>query len=409
MCAASNSVLEEILEYNRDRKKDLLKIKFARMSENAFAFFRGTDHLFATRWPAFRPHDAGPSLLICGDLHLENFGAYQTDDGDFRYDINDFDEALVAACGLDIVRCTTSTLLAAESWGIPPVAASCIALDFLTSYRQAVRDAVATGTCGEITPDKGDGPIWELLEKTALGSQEKLLDRHTERTKHGERRIIRGDGKHPDISPKKAALIRQAVEEYGATQPNPAAYRVLDVTGRVMGIGSLGLRHYTVLIAGGGTPDSNRFADIKQAAPSALRSCASGPQPDTGGNEALRVVAAQRQLQSKPALGLTAIDIDGLHYRMRQLVPDENRSKLDRLQKKPDKLRSAVKVIGQLAAWSQIRGTRAQHAESQQALATWAEGPALDTLLTSAVKCADITCADYKSFVEAYNERLLEQ
>ena len=49
------------------------------------------------------PLDLGPAILQCGDLHLENFGAYQTDDGEFRFDINDFDEALVAPCSLDLV------------------------------------------------------------------------------------------------------------------------------------------------------------------------------------------------------------------------------------------------------------------------------------------------------------------
>src|SRR5690242_1852264 len=133
--ASSGSAVAEILAFNRDRKSKLLRLKFRRMKKDAFAFFRGSDHLFASRWPGLRPQDVGPASLICGDRHLENFGAYRTDDGDLLYDINDFDEALVAPCSLDLVRCTTSILLAAQLWKFTPVQAMQTVLTFLDRYR----------------------------------------------------------------------------------------------------------------------------------------------------------------------------------------------------------------------------------------------------------------------------------
>ena len=180
--------VDEILRFNKSRKQTLLKVKFARMVENVFAFFRGTDHLFASRWPQLRPSDLGPSILIFGDLHLENLGAYETDDGDFRYDINDFDEALVAPCSVDLVRLTASILLAGEVWEIPAAHSSGIALDCLNSYRTAIVDAARTRRLGEITLRKGEGPIWDLLGETALGEQASLLDQHTRRNQDGQRR-----------------------------------------------------------------------------------------------------------------------------------------------------------------------------------------------------------------------------
>ena len=88
-------IVDEILRFNEGRIEERLTLKYELMSQNVFAFFRGTDHLYARRWPRVRPADLGPSILQCGDLHLENFRAYETDDGDFRYDVNDFDEAIV--------------------------------------------------------------------------------------------------------------------------------------------------------------------------------------------------------------------------------------------------------------------------------------------------------------------------
>jgi hypothetical protein len=120
---ALRSVAEEIAENNRDRKPKLVELKLRRMAQDPFAFFRGTDHLFANQWPRLAPPDVGPSVLICGDLHLENFGAYRAGDGTFLYDINDFDEALVAPCSLDLVRCATSILLGAQIWKHTPMQA----------------------------------------------------------------------------------------------------------------------------------------------------------------------------------------------------------------------------------------------------------------------------------------------
>ena len=116
----------------------MVRLKYRRMAADLFAFFRGTDHLFAAAWPALVPVDPGPDILICGDLHLENFGAYRADDGDFVFDINDFDEALVGPCSLDLVRCSTSILLAAQVWGLSPIRAMRTVLGYLDRYRATI-------------------------------------------------------------------------------------------------------------------------------------------------------------------------------------------------------------------------------------------------------------------------------
>jgi uncharacterized protein (DUF2252 family) len=112
-----NAILDEVLAFNRDRKPKRVRLKLQRMDEGPFPFFRGMDHLFAHAWPELKPPDVGPTTLLCGDLHLENFGAYRSDDGDYLFDINDFDEALVAPVGLDLVRCTASTCWRPSSGG----------------------------------------------------------------------------------------------------------------------------------------------------------------------------------------------------------------------------------------------------------------------------------------------------
>ncbi|MGE5194505.1 MAG: DUF2252 family protein [Deltaproteobacteria bacterium] len=395
----NESVFAQIVAFNADREPDLVKRKLTRLNESVFSFFRGTDHLFGKAWPALQPEDPGPPILCCGDLHAENFGAFQTEGGDFRFDINDFDEALVAPCSFDLVRCTASILLAAEEWWLSPLDATGIALAFLDHYRSAVVEAVKSGRLREISPRSGDGPVWDLLNKTALAPRAKLLNFETKPGKCCMRRIIRSRRKHPPISDRVAEQVRRAVEAFGAGSKNPDAYQVLDVTGRIAGIGSLGLRRYTVLIEGGGSPDKNRMLDVKEARRSSVRPFVDCPQTEKFATEAHRIVAAQRRLQSKPMIGLAPLEIGRRAFRMRELVSDESRSSIDRLQKKPKKLRLAMEVVGQVTGWSQLRGTGA---EGREALARWVQGPAIDAVLAAAVRFADQTRRDYHDYHKAY-------
>src|SRR5258705_462154 len=63
-------------ESNRDRVETLLPIRFTRMIESPFAFFRGTAVL-----QAHDPQDtptAGITVQCCGDCHLMNFAGFAT-------------------------------------------------------------------------------------------------------------------------------------------------------------------------------------------------------------------------------------------------------------------------------------------------------------------------------------------
>src|SRR5262245_64589537 len=76
-----------IEESDRDRVESLLPIRFTRMAESPFAFFRGTAVLQA--------HDlqgtpsAGLLVQLCGDCHLMNFGGFATPERALVFDIND--------------------------------------------------------------------------------------------------------------------------------------------------------------------------------------------------------------------------------------------------------------------------------------------------------------------------------
>ena len=62
-----------------------------------------------------RPAPEGDGWIL-GDMHLENVGAYQTDAKEVVFGLNDFDEATVAPLRHDVLRFSTSVLLAARAF-----------------------------------------------------------------------------------------------------------------------------------------------------------------------------------------------------------------------------------------------------------------------------------------------------
>ena len=68
--------LQRITTYNSGRDPERLRRKYAAMRADAFAFLRGTCHLFYEDWPHTSPLNEAPRTWICGDLHLGRFSEY---------------------------------------------------------------------------------------------------------------------------------------------------------------------------------------------------------------------------------------------------------------------------------------------------------------------------------------------
>src|SRR5436305_1962370 len=112
------NVVERIETFNQGRDTQRLQIKYCNMRRDAFTFFRGSCHLFYEDWPTETPLNEAPYVWVCGDLHLENFGSYKSDNRLVYFDINDFDEGLLAPCTWDLTRFLTSLILGGSSFGL---------------------------------------------------------------------------------------------------------------------------------------------------------------------------------------------------------------------------------------------------------------------------------------------------
>ena len=99
---------QQLKTFNAGREPQRLQLKYAAMRASPFAFLRGSCHLFYARMARGGVHKGAPVGWLCGDLHLENFGSYQGDNGLVYFDINDFDESALAPLTWDLVRLLAS-------------------------------------------------------------------------------------------------------------------------------------------------------------------------------------------------------------------------------------------------------------------------------------------------------------
>ena len=123
-----------ILHHNLGRDPERLKLKLAAMRADPFAFFRGTSPLFYATLPLVRELTSSPMVLVCGDLHLENFGSYKGDNRLVYFDLVDFDESCVAPVAFELVRFLTSILVGAKPLNISTKTASKMADHFVACY-----------------------------------------------------------------------------------------------------------------------------------------------------------------------------------------------------------------------------------------------------------------------------------
>ena len=360
------NVVERIQRFNQGRDAQLLQLKYQAMRSDIFAFFRGTCHLFYEDWPADSPLNQAPLVWICGDLHLENFGSYKGNNRLVYFDINDFDEAVLAPCTWDLARFLTSVVIAARTLGVNQPEAVCLCNSFLDAYTAAL----AKGQIRWVETETAEGMVKDLLESLKERRRKDFLNKRTVEKK-GKRRLLIDNKRTRPISDAQRTAIQAAMSEWTATQREPDFFKVLDVAGRIAGTGSLGMARYVVLIEGKGSPNQNYLLDLKQERPSSLTPYLKYPQPQWQ-SEAARIVTIQQWVQGTPPALLGVIRLDGESYRLRELQPLEDKVSLHLWNGKLRRLEKVMMVMGKIVAWDQLRSGGRQGSAIADELMQWA-------------------------------------
>jgi uncharacterized protein (DUF2252 family) len=343
------NLVDRIKFFNQGREPERLEYKYARMRGSLFGFYRGTSHLFYQDWPQATSLDRTPVTWVTGDLHLENFGSYRSDNELVHFDIGDFDEGALAPAAWDLARFATSVLVGARGLGLGGRDATAFTQHFIRSYAAALRDGKARWIERQATK----GIVRDLINDLRDRSQRELLDSVTEL--NGKARRLTIDRKHTLPVPEVTrGRITAFMKKWAARQPDPAFFKLLDVARRITGVSHLGLPRYVLLVEGEGSPHENCLIDLKLSQESVLTPYLRLPQPEWK-NQAERVVAIQhRMLAVTPAL-LQPVLLNRQPYVLRQLQPSEDRLSLDLWNGKPRRLERAIGTAGELLAWAQVR------------------------------------------------------
>ena len=120
------------------RMKKLLEIRYGRMLQSPFAFYRGAAAVMAA--DLARTPTTGLRVQACGDCHLLNFGGFATPERSLIFDINDFDETLPGPWEWDVKRLVASVALAARSNGLSDSQGRDCAISCARKYREHMRD-----------------------------------------------------------------------------------------------------------------------------------------------------------------------------------------------------------------------------------------------------------------------------
>lgn len=129
--------LEIIEKQSATRVPELVPIRYGRMIESPFRFYRGAAAIMASDL-ADTPR-TGITTQLCGDAHMLNFRLLASPERRLMFDINDFDETLPGPWEWDVKRLAASFVIAGRLNGFSTKERAAIVRTAVRSYRENMR------------------------------------------------------------------------------------------------------------------------------------------------------------------------------------------------------------------------------------------------------------------------------
>lgn len=368
------------------RLPDLVPIRYGRMAESAFAFYRGAAAVMAA--DLGREVQTGLNVQLCGDAHLSNFGGFASPERDMIFDVNDFDETIPGPFEWDLKRLAASFEIAARARDLDEVDRRAVVTRSARSYRSAIRE-FATMRNLEIWNSLMDvGAIRARWGSEVTRSVNELLARRVAKAQSKDHLkalaelTVEKDGKLRFISdpplmvPVEEAFtdvysyhnltnLLGALSDYRATLSGDRQrlidkYEFTDLARKVVGVGSVGTRCWVALFVGRDSSDP-LVLQVKQAERAVGEPFLLQSQYE---NQGQRVVEGQRLMQGASDIFLGWDQFQGedgitRDFYLRQLWDWKLSARIDRMPL------DMFAVYGELCGWVLARA----HARSGDAIA----------------------------------------
>ncbi len=406
--------IEILHESNEDRIPELIPVRFGRMAQSPFAFYRGSAAVMAADL-ASTP-TSGLRVQACGDAHLLNFGGFATPERNIFFDINDFDETLPGPWEWDVKRLAASIVIAASHINLPGSEAAKAARGAVRSYRERMTD-YASMRAMDVWYDRID-----LDRALKVLPTEEHVQRVKQRVEQARRKslpeslfpkLVEHLGAAPRIKDEPPLIFHpteaqapgaqsgyaEALKGYRKSLPEHVRtlfdrFHLFDLAIKVVGVGSVGT--YCAFGLFMAADDDPIFLQVKEARKSVLEPYAGKPLHKNHGE---RVVTGQRLMQSASDifLGWTR-GANGRDYYFRQLRD----AKISAVPEDWDV--TILREYGKLCAWALARA----HARSgDPAMIAGYMGSNTtfdDAVCEFAVEYSDQNLRDYRAFVKAIRE-----
>jgi uncharacterized protein (DUF2252 family) len=329
------SPLAILARQDATRLPELLPIKYGRMVESPFAFYRGSAAVMAADLGSMASSEL--HVQLCGDAHLANFGTYASPDRTLVFDLNDFDETTPGPFEWDVKRLAASIEIAARHRGFRKRERVTAVAAAARTYREAMQQFAGMGRLAvwylrmdertliaAMQSQAASAAAIKRVERGAAKARAKDNLRALARLTESDNGTLCFASRPPLLVPVKeiapdassddfVRAMRRLLAAYRKTLIGAAArlaeqYHFVDMARKVVGVGSVGTRAWVVLCLGHDDQDP-LFLQVKEAQASVLEPFAGRSRFSNAGR---RVVEGQWLMQAASDIFLGWIRVTGL-------------------------------------------------------------------------------------------------
>ena len=344
------ALLKRINQFNEGIPEWLHELKWQAMQESSFRFYRGTCHLFAEDFVKLYKFKPKVKTWICGDLHFENFGSYKGDNRQVYFDLNDFDEAILAGPEPEVARFITSIIIAAGQMNVPHIKLHKAIHDILDCYTSTIIKRKASMLEAAVA----HGEFSRFFSQMSTLNRDEFINHRTVTQKGA--RALKIDNIHfrPLEEENKVALF-ETLAPLLATHSRFCHMVFEDAAYRIAGTGSLGLDRYCVLFYS--KKKGKRYmVDIKESRESCFTGLIDVKQPRFK-NEAERIITAGYLMEFAPPAFLAPLKIDDKWYVVKEMQALSDKMSLDQFGNDFNKLTEVAKEMAVLMAYAHLRSS----------------------------------------------------
>jgi len=359
------SAIKKIKEYNAGVPAPLHELKWAALKESPFRFYRGTCHLFAEDFVKLYKYRPKVKNWICGDLHFENFGSYKGENRLVYFDLNDFDESILAGPEPEVARFLASIIIAATQMKVAAIGLHKALYDIMDAYVTTLLSGKALMLEAEVA----HGEFKKYFEHLNTFDRQSFISKRTYKQKGAM--LLKPDNEHfMQLDDNTKAKVYKAV----APMLDSGRFQHLvyeDAAFRIAGTGSLGLERYCVLCYSN-KKGKHYLIDVKEARKSCFSGLVKVKQPRFK-NDADRINTVGYIMEFNSPAFLSTVNMDNKWFMVKELQLMEDRMSVADFDNDFNSFSAVAKQMAVLMAYAHIRSSGHLGASTADDLKRFAE------------------------------------